>query len=518
MKLNNKRLLATLCLPLIFVSCTCKNKDTQVAIQGDNLMRHVKVLSSDAFEGRAPASRGEQMTIDYMTSEFKKLKVKPLFDNSFLQPVKLATIETKPANLRVTGYQFDNSYQYGPEVMLWTRRIQGSITLPPNDLVFVGYGINAPEYNWNDYANINVAGKTVLILINDPGFVTKNPAKFKGSAMTYYGRWTYKFEEAARQGAAAAIIIHNTAPASYPWEVVESSWSGKQFHLAGAQPITPVMVEGWLHYDAASELLAQSGLNLAQQEQIAAQAQYRAKLLPLKVSTKLQNTIDYSTSNNIGAKIVGTEKPDELVLYVAHWDHLGIKPVLAGEEEADNIYNGAMDNATGTGALIELARVFKNGQPPKRSIGFLAVTAEESGLIGSAEYTNNPLEDLFAEVAKTQNRTLTPEDTPEKGYFYRSDHFNFAKKGVPALYAEGGTTHRDKGSDYITKLKETYIANHYHKPSDEINDDWNVQGMVEDVQLYHLLGDKLAQNTKLWPQWYDGNEFKKIREASLRGR
>ena len=438
--------------------------------------------------------------------------------------------------------------------MLWTRLPKTKVVLDDSELVFVGYGINAPEYNWNDYKGLNVKGKTVLIMVNDPGFINRNRNQFKGKAMTYYGRWTYKYEEAARQGAAAAIIIHKTAPASYPWQVVASSWSGKQFHLATKATPEPVLVEGWLNYAVATELLTKAGYDILELEAKAATAPSKPLATAIKISITLENTVEYSHSYNVGAMLPGTSAKDELMLYVAHWDHLGKKQTAKNTtkntkaNQQDVIYNGAMDNATGTAALIELGRAFTSAKQPKRSVGFLAVTAEESGLLGSAAYVSNPpfshnktiavvnmdalnvfgpmsdiivvghnsseLEAILATAAATQNRTLVAEDTPEKGYFYRSDHFNFAKKGIPALYADGGTTHRERGRDYITKLKTDYISKHYHKPSDEVRASWDIRGMIEDITLYYLVGTKIAQSN-IYPNWYKGNEFKAIRDKSI---
>ena len=539
------KLLLTFIFFTLLLSCSASVKDDEISKK--LLMKHIKTLASDKFEGRAPLSKGEDLTINYLADKFKKLGLLPMFDNSYFQEVNLAAITASPSNLRVKGGAFDKTYNYGSEVMLWSRRPQNKVQLENNELVFVGYGINAPEYGWNDYADTNVVGKTVLIMINDPGFATKNPKLFKGNAMTYYGRWTYKYEEAARQGAAAAIIIHNTAPAAYPWEVVQSSWSGKQFHLAELPSITPVIAEGWINYPTATEIMSKAGYNLKKLEALAAQKATQPLPLSLKVSFKFSNTVERNTSYNVGAVVLGSSAKDELMLYMAHWDHLGKKPKQKGQK--DNIYNGAVDNATGTAALLELGRLFKQGKKPLRSVGFLAVTAEESGLLGSAAYVQKPayplhktvgvinmdalnilgqmkdmiivghnsseMEDILAKVAKTQNRTLVPEDEPEKGYFYRSDHFNFAKKGVPALYAEGGTTHKTKGKDYIAKRKAEYTKNNYHKPSDEVSKDWDVKGMIDDITLYYLTGREIAHSS-VWPQWYDGNEFKAIRKASKR--
>ena len=571
-----KRLVAiisSILLTMLVVACSADNEeasapskaehkidittlpDTNFSI--DKLMQHIKVLSSDEFGGRAPMSEGEKKTLDYIENNFRQSGLKPLFGDSYLQPVALASIEAEPANLTLTRKGKDRIFKYGKEVMMWTRRTEEQVSVEDSDLVYVGYGIVAPEYNWDDYRGLDVTGKTVIILVNDPGFATQEPKFFNGNAMTYYGRWTYKYEEAARQGAAAALIVHDTKPAAYPWEVVEGSWSGPQFHLqqqnsqqqSSQRPSSgdqPVMVEGWMQLNVAKEIFQLSGLDFVQWYQRASSKPMSPIPLGSSVSVILNSTLEFNQSYNVGAMIEGNEAPDELFIYTAHWDHLG--DAKQGVEGEDTIYNGAVDNATGIAALLELGREFSNIKP-KRSVAFLAVTAEESGLLGSAAYTKDPafkmnktiggvnmdalnvygpvsdivvvgykssqMEDVLTKVAALQNRIVVPETQPEKGYYYRSDHFNFAKKGVPILYAEGGTTHREKHKDYISQKQDEYTNLFYHKPGDEIRDDWDLRGAVEDVQLYYSIGQYLA-DSDFWPNWYKGNEFKGIRDKSLK--
>ena len=512
----------------------------------NKLLQHINVLSSDDFGGRAPMSEGEKLTLEYIETNFRQSGLKPLFGDSYRQPVSLVSIEAKPANLTVTRRGKEHIYQYGEQVMMWTTRTEKQVTVKDSDLVYVGYGIVAPEYNWDDYRGLDVKGKTVVILVNDPGFATQEPKFFDGNAMTYYGRWTYKYEEAARQGAAAALIVHDTKPAAYPWEVVQGSWSGPQFHLQQTgNTDQPVMVEGWIHLNVAKEIFQLSGLDFLQWYLRAATKPMSPVPLGSSVSVTLNNTLEFNESYNVGAMVEGSESPDELFIYMGHWDHLG--NAKQGPLGSDTIYNGAVDNATGIAALIELGREFATNKP-KRSVAFLAVTAEESGLLGSAAYVKEPafalnktvgginidamnvygpvsdivvvghnsseMEDVLGKVAVLQDRVIVPEGQPEKGYYYRSDHFNFAKKGVPVLYAEGGTTHREKHKDYIQQKQDEYISLYYHKPGDEIHDDWDLRGAVDDVQLYYSIGLYLADSAH-WPNWYKGNEFKAIRDRSF---
>jgi Zn-dependent M28 family amino/carboxypeptidase len=521
-------------------------------IQANSLLEHIKVLSSDEFGGRAPMSEGERLTLDYLENHFRELGLAPLFGDSYRQPVPLVAIEADPDVTRDISNPATGGPQqlaYGPEVMMWTTRVVEEAALEASELVWVGYGIIAPEYDWNDYAGLDVRGKTVVMLVNDPGFASGNPDLFNGRKMTYYGRWTYKYEEAARQGAAGALIVHQTEPAAYGWKVVEDSNKGPQFHLASADGnMGRVAVEGWIQLPVAESLFQAAGQDFQALAGQAANGPVTPLALGLTASTRLHNTLSHAESFNVGAVVPGTTRPEELFIYMAHWDHLGTMAHESGAQ-GDFIYNGAEDNASGTSGLLELAKAFsENTSGLERSVAFLAVTAEESGLLGSKAYAENPavplnrtvgginmdrlnfrgkvsdvvvighggseMEDVLAEVALPLGRTVTPEDTPEKGFYYRSDHFNFAKKGVPILYARGGTLDRTHGADYIRQRNADYVANRYHSPADEVNPDWDVDAAVEDLQLFHDIGTRLA-NSKEWPQWYEGNEFRAIREASL---
>jgi len=522
----------------------------RAGIEADDLMGHIATLASDEFGGRAPMSEGERLTLDYLEKGFRTLGLEPMFGDSYRQPVPLVSIEaSRDTALTVSGPDGQQHYAYGPQAMYWSPREAEDTGLENSELVWVGYGIVAPEYGWNDYAGLDVTGKTVVILVNDPGYATQDPEVFNGNSMTYYGRWTYKYEEARRQGAEGAIIIHQTEPAAYGWNVVRDSWSGPQFHLAAKdRNMGGLKLEGWIQHEVAEEIFTRAGLNLDAMTAAAAKGPVTPAPLGLKASAPLHNKLQYAESYNVGAVLPGSERPRELFIYMAHWDHLGTEAHDPGQE-GDFIFNGAEDNASGVAGLLELAKAFASlPEHPARTVGFLSVTAEESGLLGSKAYVADPawpmnetvaginmdrlnfrgtmsdvmvigygasqMEDILADAARPYGRTITPEATPEKGYYYRSDHFNFAKRGVPILYARGGTVDRVHGADYVSKRDAEYVANRYHSPRDEIQPDWVVGGAVEDLQLFFDIGLRLANDDE-WPEWYKGNEFRAIREASM---
>ena len=514
------------------------------------LHKHIAVLASDEFEGRAPATPGEEKTINYLQSEFEALGIGPGNGDSYFQSVSVTEITTaSDAVLTFSGSNYSTELEYATEMIVGSQQQISTTSIVDSELVFVGYGVVAPERNWNDYAGIDVAGKTVVILVNDPGYATQDPDVFNGNAMTYYGRWTYKYEEAARQGAAAALIVHETGPAGYGWEVVSGSWSGPQIGLQADNLNSDKNdIEGWLTLDSAETLFAAAGLNYQELKDAAARPNFTAVPLgDIAASVTIQNSVRTSQSQNVIAMIPGTERPKEAIIYSAHWDHLGVNPEIPG----DNIYNGAADNATGTAALLAMAKMHADAGPAPRSVVFLAVTAEESGLLGSRWYAEHPvfplattvaninidvlntygpmhdivvvgngsseLEAYLEEAATAQGRHLVEEPNPERGYYYRSDHFNFAKAGVPALYAESGEDSVEFGKEWGAEQAQDYNENRYHAPSDEYDSSWNLEGAAQDILLYFDVANKLSRESN-FPNWLEGNEFKGIRDASQNAR
>ena len=518
------------------------------AIDEVGFMQHLNVLVSDEFEGRAPATAGGEKTVSYIERQFKEMGLTPAFNGSFRQAVPLMEINVSnnpPLNLNHQDGSSD-SLAYKKDSIVFTSRSADASEIKDSQLVFVGYGVVAPEYNWNDYAGVDMTGKTAVILVNDPGFRSPDSDLFKGNTMTYYGRWTYKFEEAARQGAAGAIVVHEGKAAGYPWAVVSGSWSGPQYNLFAADGNAGnLAVESWITRPAANNLFSKNGLSYSDMVEKAGKQGFTPIEMTSTASSRLETSTRKSDSYNVGGYIKGSKRPDELFIYTAHWDHLGIKSVLPGE---DAIFNGAQDNATGVAGVLEMAQAFSALEnAPERSVMFLAVTAEESGLLGSKQYAEDPafpmnktvaginidamstagatddivvvgygnsqMDDYLREVATTQGRVLVQEPTPEKGYFYRSDHFNLAKKGVPMLYAEAGNKVREKREGYGEYEAERYLAERYHKAADEVHPEWDNGGIMQDLEAHFKIGMAIS-NSNDWPQWSEGNEFKAIRDAS----
>lgn len=536
------------------LAAACAGDDSALAaalntIRVDSLRQEIQVLADDSMEGRLPSTIGEERATRYLQNEFEALGLQPGNGDSYFQQVPLVSITADPnMTLAVAGEGRTNRFAYGSQFMAWTTRVTERVSVQNADMVFVGYGIVAPEYEWNDYDGVDVSGKTVVMLVNDPGFATQDTALFKGNEMTYYGRWTYKYDEAARQGAAAAIIVHETAPAGYGWNVVEGSWSGPQFDLVRADNnMSRVAVEGWVTLESAHTIFQQAGLNYEQLKAQAATRDFQAVPMELTASVSIRNVLDRSMSKNVLGLLPGAERPDEVVVYMAHWDHLGRDPSLEG----DQIFNGALDNATGTAGLIELARAFESLEnPPARSILFLAVTAEEQGLLGSAYYAQNPvypldktvaainmdglnilgpthditvvglgqseLDDYLERAADAQGRWLRPDPEPEKGFYFRSDHFNFAKVGVPALYTDAGIDNVEHGEEWTREKRDEYTAERYHSPADEYDASWNLDGAVEDLRLMFRVGYSLA-NQSTFPDWSLGSPFKAVRDSMMGG-
>ena len=528
----------------LFLLFGCSNES---AIEEGNLHKHTKILSSDEFGGREPGSPGGELTKNYIKDEFKSYGLKPINDKYLLEvPLSKMKVDLTQSFLSIEVNGKNKNLIPGKEAVFWSKRVQESININNSDLIFMGYGVIAPEYEWNDYEGIDVKGKTLVILINDPGFGTKDPNLFNGKAMTYYGRWVYKFEEAARQGAEAMIIIHDTEPAAYPWQVVETSWSGKQIDLKRPDlGASRIKLEGWITYDIATELFNNSGLDLEEQKLNALSRDFKPiPMKGLKLNAQLRNDLSFSTSHNIAAVKEGSVRPDEYVLLMAHWDHLGTRE--GHSPNNDQIYNGAVDNASGVAGILELANYF-GAKETERSLLFLAVTAEESGLLGSQYFGEYPpvelanivagynfdgvlpvgktkdvivvgygaseLEDILKEELDKVGKYITPDPFPEKGYFYRSDHISLAKKGVPMLYADGGVDKIVGGVEAGSKIANAYTANDYHQPSDEYNPDWDLSGFNDQLTITSKMVLRIA-NSEEWPKWYQGNEFKAIREAS----
>jgi Zn-dependent M28 family amino/carboxypeptidase len=527
-------------------------------ISAERMLGNIKILSSDEFEGRAPASRGEVLSTQFIEKQFKSIGLEPGNPNgTYFQNVPMVGITADPAAELVfadpaNGKQ--TTLKYGDEFVAWTKHEEPTVSMDA-DMIFVGYGVVAPEYKWDDYKGVDVKGKVLVVLINDPPVPDPNdPSKlddktFKGKAMTYYGRWTYKFEIAAEKGAAGCLVVHQTGPAGYPWGVVKNSNTGEQFSLVTADKgMSRSAVEGWITYDKAKELFAMAGKDFDALEKAAVSRDFRPVDLGVKASLTLKNSIRTIESKNVVAKLGGADPKvrDEYVIYTAHWDHLGIGPEVNG----DKIYHGAVDNASGVAGLLEIGRAYTKIQPPpRRSVLFLSVTGEEKGLLGSEYYAEHPLypltktlaeinmdglnvlgptkdieviglgqstlDDVVEAVAAEQGRTVKPDAEPEKGYYYRSDHFNFAKEGVPALDPSEGMDYVGKPEGWGLEMREKFTAEDYHKPSDKIKPYWDLRGAVEDLQLLGEVGYRVA-NAKAYPTWKPGSEFRAKRVEMLK--
>src|SRR6266576_1281124 len=525
------------------------------AITPDGLLAHVQVLASDEFEGRSPGTKGEELSVKYITDQFKQIGLKPGNpDGTYTQEVPLAGIKSEPRMSFVIGDK-TMDLKYSDDFVASSARLQPEIKIEKSDVVFVGYGVVAPEYGWDDYKNVDVKGKTLLMLIGDPPIPDpKDPSKlddkiFKGKAMTYYGRWTYKYEIAAQKGAAAAIIIHETEPAAYPWQVVRSSWSKENFELDNANKnMDAVSARSWITLDVAKKLLGDSGQDFDALKKSAITKDFRPAVLNAKANIAIKKQIRSLKSHNVIGKLEGSDPKlnGEYVIYTAHWEHLGRHPELQG----DQIFNGAIDNASGVASVIQLAGAFtKLNPPPKRPVLFMATTAEEAGLLGAKFYAqhslyplektladinidtvnpwgktrdiedlsnnNSTLDDLLAAAAKRNGRVMTPNSQPEKGSFYRADHFEFSKLGVPALYTGGGKDFIGKPADFGHQKKDDYTAHRYHQVSDEVDPNWDLSGAVQDIDLLFEVGYQVA-NADKFPEWKPGTEFKPKRDAMLK--
>jgi Zn-dependent M28 family amino/carboxypeptidase len=509
------------------------------AIKAEDFAARLERLASDQFEGRKPGTIGERATTAYIKDQFEQIGLKPGNNGSWFQTVPMVQttlVDARATKLAVAGSKGNETFDFATDMVVGTLDASPSVELKDSPIVFVGYGVDAPD--WNDYADVDVKGKTVIILVNDPGWGNQDAALFKGKALTYYGRWTYKYEEAARKGAAAAFIVHETAGAGYGFGVVESGWSGPRQSLPPSEEKGPrLQTAGWLTEVAAGRLFASAGADFLALKKSADLRGFKPTTIDAKLSVSYRSTIENSSSENVIGYLPGSTRPDESIVYTAHWDHLGKNDTLEG----DTIYNGAIDNATGVAGIIEIAEAFAKQQPPpQRSIVFNAVTLEESGLLGAAYYVAHPafaidktvaninldalpvdgptrnvtviglgqseLDGYIEEAAKVQGRVITGDEEPEKGFFFRSDHVNFARAGVPALYAAGGLDLVDGGETAGRASADDYTTNRYHKPGDNYDPNWDYRGVVQDLEALYAVGRKLGDETT-YPQWKPGADF-----------
>jgi Zn-dependent M28 family amino/carboxypeptidase len=524
-------------------------------IEPQAILDRIKVLSSDEYEGRAPGTKGEDLTVRYLEGEFKKLGLQPgNTDGTFIQRVPLVGITgTNSEPLTISKGSRKQTFKWSDEVVAWTKHVADGASIKDSDLIFAGYGVEAPEFNWNDFKDVDVKGKTIVVLVNDPQIPDPadasklDPKMFNGNAMTYYGRWTYKFEEGARKGAAGVLIVHETGPAGYPFSVVQGNLREKFDLITPDKNMGRSAIEGWITLDAAKRIVQMAGQDFDALKKQALTREFKPVALNLKASIAIRNKMRTLDSRNVVAKLEGSDPAlkDQYVIYTAHWDHLGIGAPVNG----DKIYNGALDNASGVAQLLEIAGAFVRAKPqPKRTILFNMVTAEEQGLLGSQYYSVTPiyplaktlaninidgvnqwgrtkditviglgasdLDDYLRDAAAEQGRTLRPDPEPEKGFYYRSDHFNFAKQGVPALYTDTGVEYIGKPQEYAKQKRDEYTEKDYHAPSDEVKSDWDLSGAAEDAQLLYAVGYRVA-NAEKFPEWKPGNEFKAKREQML---
>jgi Zn-dependent M28 family amino/carboxypeptidase len=514
---------------------------TTPAITAEDFASRLRKISGDAFEGRKPGTIGERMSTAWIKDQLEQIGLKPGNGASWFQTVPMietTLLDPDAVTLDVATKGGEDKLANRSDMIVNALDGSPAVDIENSEIVFAGYGVVAPEQGWNDYAGLDVKGKTVVVLVNDPGFYSHDETLFKGRALTYYGRWTYKYEEAARQGAAACLIVHDTAGAGYPWDVVVNSWSGPQPALPQREDPGPrLKAAGWLTTEAAERLFAKAGANFDALKKSADARGFTPSVIDAKLTTHFRNRIDNTSSENVLGMIKGSTRPDEAVVYSAHWDHLGKDPGLKG----DPIYNGAIDNGTGIAGLLEIAEAFAHQQPPpQRSVLFIAFTLEEGGLMGSRYYVTHPafaldktvadinmdalpilgpakdiaviswgqssLDDYIKDAAAAENRTIVPDETPEKGFFFRSDQLNFARLGVPVLYARSGLNLVDGGEDAGRKAYADYTANRYHKPADEYDPAWDFRGVIQDLDAFYAVGRKLADETT-FPEWKPDADF-----------
>jgi Zn-dependent M28 family amino/carboxypeptidase len=517
------------------------------AIDASDFAQHVRTLASDAFEGRGPGTPGEDKSVEYIRSQFERIGLQPGNHGEWFQTVPMVeTTADESTALTIDVNGKPHVLRYGDDMVIGTRSGKPEVKIDGSQLVFVGYGVDAPEQHWNDYAGIDVKGKTVVMLVNDPGFHAHDESLFEGKRMTWYGRWVYKYEEAARKGAAAALIIHDTPGASYGWDVVRNSWSGAQYDLpAASDPAPRLPAQGWITGEQAKALFADAGLDLDALRAAAGKRGFKPVPMAAKLSLDLKSTISEKQSRNVVGLLPGSTHPDEAMIYMAHWDHLGKHP----DEAGDNIYNGAVDNGTGVAGILEIAEAFAHQSPkPARSLLFVAVTLEESGLLGSQYYVAHPavpldktvgvvnldalgvygktrdltvvgmgsseLEDVLKGVANKLQLSLHAEAHPEAGSYFRSDHFNFARAGVPAMDIGSGNDLVDGGKAAGEAAGKDYNEHRYHKPGDEYDPGWKLDGVMDDLAAAYGVGRELTSSGQ-WPNWYPGNPFRATRDRMM---
>ena len=538
-----------LILILFLSSCSTKNDalTAEDSISKEDFEKHLITLSSDDFQGRKPFTIGEEKTVNYLADVYRELGLEAPYEGSYFQNVPLVNLKYSPTKkVSIQTKKGKITLEKTKDFIAKTPHLNEKVEIKNAEIVFVGYGIVAPEYNWNDYEGIDVKGKIVLALVNDPGYATQNPDLFKGNSMTYYGRWAYKYEEAARQGAKGIMVIHSTKPAGYGWQVLTNTSSSGISLQAKDKNYSKCALEGWITDEACKQLFEKSELNFNELAKQAETNSFKAVSLKCDLNISIDTKLKFQNSRNVVGLIKGTERPDEAIVYSAHWDHFGIGP----KHNGDSIYNGAMDNGTAVAAMLETAKAFsKLEKKPKRSVVFIAVTAEETGMTGSAYYAKNglhipkktianlnyellltmgkmkdvtitgfgqsELDNYVLEEAKSQDRYIIEEPFPENGMYYRSDHFSFAKEGVPSLFIKGWQDSREHGTEWAKKQIKNYWATGYHKPADEYNpENANVEGCIEDAKLFFKIGYRLA-NENSYPNWNEKSEFRAIREKSL---
>ena len=543
-------ILITFVLLGVFIVHSCQpesSTNTPNTLGEEDILPHIKELSDDKYLGRMPFGPGDPMTVDYLVDQCKKMGLQPGHNGSYTQSVPMVEITSVSERPMHITYKYGDreAYEFGKDYVIHCQKTIDRVDIDDADLVFCGYGIVDESLGWNDFEGADIQGKIAVVLVNDPGFGGEDSTFFKGDVMTYYGRWTYKYEEADRQGARGLLIIHETNSAGYPWFVVQSSWTGAQLGLDKESVQNGADIKGWIHLDMAKDLFTKSGLDLSDLIKTARTPGFKPVALGAKMSTSLTNTYKRDQSENVIAFIEGAKSPDEYILYSAHWDHIGVGAAVDG----DSIYNGALDNASGTSIVLGIAsKLNSQATKPERSVLFTFVTAEEQGLLGSEYFALHPtvpihkivaninvdgcnpngpmkdfqivgyghseMDDIAREELKKQNRYVLPDQEPGKGYFFRSDHFNFAKVGIPALFGEGGYDHIELGIAYGKQKKEEYTTQNYHAPSDEYDpNSWDMGGILQDAQLYYNIGWQLA-NSSRWPQWKPESEFRRTKSIN----